>query len=113
MGKYTLILKCTGVYCKTSHANIFVTGGKRVNTLFCIIINNKTYIHSVENGERVGGCPTPVEVSNMPRPRTPIVNECNVDTDCTGNAVHKCCPEHYSGLNLCVKPVPGGLNLDC
>ena len=33
MGKYTLILKCTGVYCKTSRANIFVTGGKRVNVL--------------------------------------------------------------------------------
>ena len=32
-----------------------------------------------------------------------------MDTDCTGNAVHKCCPEHNSGLNVCVKPVPGRL----
>ena len=31
--QYTLVLKSTGVYCKSMDANIFVTGGKEVNAL--------------------------------------------------------------------------------
>lgn len=54
---------------------------------------------SAANGERVGGCPSPVEVTG---PKS----ACQRDSDCT-NLVQKCCLEQNSGVTVCANPIPG------
>ena len=60
-----------------------------------------SHLFIVLNGERVGGCPSRINNSS---PRT--YDECQVDTDCATNDLHKCCRNEF-GIKICVNPVPG------
>ena len=59
------------------------------------------------NGEREGRCPSAADVTSRRRP--PFVNECFVDTDCTGRGPSKCCQTQRIEINFCVTPFPGEL----
>ena len=40
-------------------------------------------------------------------PETPV-NECEIDTNCTADVQHKCCPTDTMGIRKCVAPVVHG-----
>ena len=63
------------------------------------------FLFLVLNGERVGGCPSSINSSS-----SLTGNECQVDTDCSTNDLHKCCPNGL-GLKECVNPTPGKLSV--
>ncbi len=63
---------------------------------------------SAANGERVGACPTPAEVSEavyLPNVRLSGEDDCKVDNECSGTT-NKCCLDD-SDVMRCVTPKPG------
>ncbi len=60
------------------------------------------------NGERVGACPSPAEVTEavyLPNVRLSRENDCKIDSECSGTS-KKCCLDD-SDIMRCVAPKPG------
>ena len=65
-----------------------------------------SHLFIVLNGERVGGCPSSINNSSA---RT--YDECQMDTDCATNDLHKCCRNEF-GIKECVNPIPGNISVE-